>query len=366
MKRRLPEYMVPGALVFMEQLPLTANGKLDRKALPAPETVESGAGYVAPRTPVEEILCGIWQQVLRVPRVGVEDNFFELGAYSLLATQVISRVRDVLRRELPLRVLFEAPTVSGLAQQLQQLQQEGVESRPLVAVSRQQRLPLSFAQQRLWFFDQLIAAAGAVAMPVVDLTGLPREVAEQRAHALAEAEEQCGFDLAGGPLLRARLLRLGGEEHVLLLSLHHVVSDGWSVGILVGEFSALYEAYRQGLPSPLPELPVQYADFAVWQRQWLSGAVLEQQLSYWRRQLAGLPTLELPSDYPRPALASHRGQVLSWSLPAELSERLRALSRQEGGDAVHDPVGGLSVAAGPLRWTKRCGGGHRCGQPQPQ
>ncbi|MGK3959181.1 non-ribosomal peptide synthase/polyketide synthase [Sorangium sp. So ce118] len=378
---KLPEYMVPAAFVELSALPLTPNGKVDRKALPAPDQAQTGQGstFVAPRTPVEEVLAGIWAEVLHLERVSVRDSFFDLGGHSLLATQVLGRLRPVFGVDVPLRALFDAPTVAGLATHLEAALGQGALSTapPLVPVPREGALPLSFAQQRLWFLDRLepdsafynvpavvrlsgrldvgalarslqevvrrhealrtvfpttlggeahqaIASAFEVSLPIVD-------VQEPEVRRRAEEEAQVPFDLAKGPLLRTTLLRLGEQEHVLLLTLHHIVSDGWSLGVLVRELGALYEAFSKGLPSPLPALPIQYVDYAVWQRAWLSGEVLEAQLAYWRQQLSGAPpALELPTDRPRPAVHTYRGAILPVALPRELSTALAALSRREG------------------------------------
>ncbi len=383
LRQRLPEYMVPSVIVSLAELPLTPNGKVDRKALPAVRA--EAREYVGPRNAVEEVLSGIWVVVLKQEQVSVHDNFFELGGHSLLATQLISRVRESFAVELPLRELFAHPTVAGLAEQVETALRDGVKvtAPPLVRVSREQQLPLSHAQERLWFLDQLepgsvayniprairltgrldvealartlnevvrrhevlrtrfvavngeavqvISSTAYVEMPVIDLSELPAEQQEAKARELAAAEAQQPFDLSEGPLLRVQLLQFGAEDHVVLFTLHHIVSDGWSTGILVREVGALYEAYIEGHESPLPELEVQYADYAVWQREWLQGEVLEQQLSYWRQQLgAELPVLQLPTDRPRPPVQSYRGQVVNFSLPAELTAELKKLSNAEG------------------------------------
>ncbi|HEX8354800.1 MAG TPA: amino acid adenylation domain-containing protein, partial [Pyrinomonadaceae bacterium] len=385
--RTLPEYMLPSAFVLLERLPRTPNGKVDRKALPAPEQAraESAGDYVAPRTPTEEIVAGIWAQVLRAERVGVDDNFFELGGHSLLATQVISRIRQVFRVEVGLRSLFKDATVAGLSKAVEVAQAagRGVEAPPLRPVARDGELPLSFAQQRLWFLDQLegggvaynipvavrllgeldaaalsaalgevvrrhevlrttfsagegqpaqvVAPASEVPLPSLDLTALPAARREAEASRLAALEARRPFDLARGPLLRATLLRLGEREHVALLNTHHIVSDGWSRGVLVGELGKLYDAFSRREPSPLAELPIQYADYAVWQREWLQGDVLEEQLSYWKGRLEGLPAvIDLPTDRPRPPVQTSNGATHSFALPAQLSERLRALCLEEG------------------------------------
>jgi amino acid adenylation domain-containing protein len=380
---RLPAYMVPSAFVPLAAFPLTPNGKVDRKALPAP--VGAGEGFVAPRSAVEEVLAGIWAEVLGVGRVGLHDNFFDRGGHSLLATRVVSRLRSVFGVELPLRVLFERPTVETLAAAVEEARKGGgsAAAPPLVPVPREGALPLSFSQQRLWFIDQLepgsplynvpgalrvegpldsrvltlclgeivrrhealrtvfpavegsplqvIEPAEPFPLPVVDLTGLAESAREAMARSLLRDEAVRPFDLACGPLLRGLLVRLAADDHAVALTLHHIVSDGWSLGILVRELTALYPALAAGRPSPLPELPVQYADFAVWQRSWLCGEILEQEIAFWRQQLAGLPPLlELPTDRPRPAVQSYRGAQRPVWLPAELTRQAEALARREG------------------------------------
>ncbi|HEX2093748.1 MAG TPA: condensation domain-containing protein, partial [Longimicrobiaceae bacterium] len=379
---RLPEYMVPSAFVVLDSLPLNANGKLDRRALPAPE-LSAGEGYVAPRTPTEELLCAIWSEVLGAERVGVEESFFTLGGHSLLAMRVVSGVRRSLGVEVPLRALFEAPTVAVLAGRVDALLRAGGAA-ALPAIERAPRggrLPLSFAQQRLWLVDrlepesaaynmpfalrlrgaldggalrrsldalvrrhetlrtvfaehegapvQVIHPVGSVTLETVDLRGAPDAGAE--AERLAEAEALRPFDLAGGPLLRSTLLRLGEDDHVLLFTLHHIVSDGWSTGVLVREVSALYGALTRGEEPALPELPVQYADFASWQRKWLAGEVLDAQLEYWKERLAGAPPLlEIPTDRPRTAGLGAVAGSHEFVLPAGLTRELRSLARREG------------------------------------
>ncbi len=385
LRARLPDYMMPAAFVTLEAMPLTVNGKVDRKALPAPERVGGESSYVAPRTPTEEVLAGIWAEVLGVEQVGAEDHFFDLGGHSLLATQVMSRLRGAFGVEMPLRELFMAPRLADLAARIEAARPAGTQpiAPPLVPAPREGVLPLSFAQRRLWFIDQLepgsplynipaalriegpldaavlarclgevvrrhealrtvfaapqgtpvqvIQPAGPFALAVVDLSGLPAEEREARAVALAAEEAGRPFDLSRGPLLRASLLRLGERDHVVALTLHHIASDGWSMGILVREIAALYPAFAAGRPSPLPELPVQYADFAVWQSSWLRGEVLEGEIAWWRGQLAGLPPLlELPTDRPRPAAQSHLGAVRPVRLSAGLTRDLEALARREG------------------------------------
>jgi amino acid adenylation domain-containing protein len=387
LKRSLPDYMVPAAFVLLRELPLTPNGKIDRRALAALPLYTEGAettGSRAPRNYVEEVLAGIWSDVFG-QAVGVTDNFFDLGGHSLLATRVVSRVREAFGIELPVRRLFERPTLAGLAESVEAALDVGgaLEAPTIEPAPRTGPLPLSFSQRRLWFLDQLdpgsavynipyplrlegrldpqilqsafaevvrrhealrttfpgldgepyqaIAPAASFPLPVIDITGLPEALRSAEAAVLVESESRRPFDLGSGPLFRAMLLRLGPARHVLLLAMHHIVSDGWSLEILLRELAALYEACAAGRPSPLPELPVQYADFAVWQRRWLSGEALSRQLEHWRHQLAGAPAgLDLPTDFPRPAVQTFKGASHSAALPAELSAGIRAFCRREG------------------------------------
>ncbi|MCA1636706.1 MAG: condensation domain-containing protein, partial [Acidobacteria bacterium] len=387
LRERLPEFMVPSAFVPMDALPLTPNGKVDRKALPEPEGQE-GKGetdYAAPRTPTEEVLAGIWSEVLRIERVGVTDNFFDLGGHSLLATRLISRMQEAFHVDVPLSALFVDPTVRGLAERVEAALGAGLgmQSPPLKRSPRGGPMPLSFAQQRLWFLDQLepgsplyniplalrlkgrlhvsalgrsvneivrrhevlrtvfaetdgqpaqvILTAARVPLPVIDLGGLCEQAREAEVRRVAAAEARWRFDLSRGPLVRATLMRLSEEEHVVCFTMHHIVSDGWSLAVMTREVVLLYESFSSGDASPLAELPVQYADYAEWQRRWLTGDVLEEQLSYWKRQLAGAPpVLELPADRPRPAVQSFRGATENVRLSKEVSEELKRLSRREG------------------------------------
>ncbi|HYO56343.1 non-ribosomal peptide synthetase [Archangium sp.] len=382
---KLPEYMVPSAFVVLEKLPLTPNGKVDRKALPAPALREVMA-FVAPRTPGEELVAGIWAQLLGVPKVGRHDNFFALGGNSLMATQAASRLRNAFKVELPLRWLFDAPTVSALAQRVDSARREvdAPQALPPAPVRRDGALPLSFSQQRLWFQDQLapgdssfnVTLAVRVKGPleveslewslrelcrrheslrttfatvqgqpvqvispeprfqlgVVDLSGLGEQERETEVQRRADADAAQPFDLTKGPLMRVQLLRLAPREGVLLVALHHIVTDGWSMSLFFKELGTLYEAHSRGRPSPLPELPIQYVDYAVWQRGWLSGEVLEAQLAYWRKQLAGAPAvLELPTDHPRPAFRSTRGAIaVGPTFPPALIQALRGVAQKEG------------------------------------
>ena len=386
LKDKLPEHMVPAFFVMLDSLPLSSNGKVDRRALPPLVETQPGPDrvFAGSRTPTEEILVDIWSQVLGVERVSIYDDFFDLGGHSLLATQVVSRIRETFQVEMPLRRLFETPTVAGLAEGLELSRRDGQSSQltPILPVPRDRDLPLSFAQQRLWFIDQLdpgnsvynfpvavrlkgplnlraleqslneivrrhealrttfsmvdgqptqvIAPVLAITLPVIDLSELPEAERENEVRRLIVEEARCPFDLARGPLVRASVLQLSSEEQVGLLTMHHIVTDGWSAGILIREIAALYQAYCAGIPSPLAELPIQYADFAHWQREWLQGAVLQRQLDYWKHQLEGAPPLlELPEDHPRPAVQTFRGGHQSLLLPKSLGSALSALSRNE-------------------------------------
>ncbi|HST63408.1 MAG TPA: amino acid adenylation domain-containing protein, partial [Longimicrobium sp.] len=382
---RLPEYMVPAAYVWMETYPLTPNGKLDRNAFPPPtDDAYAAREYEAPAGETEQGVAAIWAEVLGAERMGRRDHFFDRGGHSLLATRVVSRIRELFGVELPLSALFEGPTVAELAGRVEEVRRagQGAALPPLVPVAREAPLPLSFAQERLWFLHQmdpggtgyngpwpsrlrgcLDASAleralgelvrrhealrttfrpgeqGAVqvihppapaCLPVLDLTGLTPEAREDEARRLAREDADRPFDLERGPLLRTTLLRLAGEERVLLLTMHHIVSDGWSMDVLFRELLTLYEAFSvRSDESPLPPLAVQYADFAVWQRGWLRGEVLRRQIDWWRERLGGAPpALELPTDRPRPAVASSRGAAHGFRLPSEITRGLRSLARR--------------------------------------
>ncbi|HXM48142.1 MAG TPA: amino acid adenylation domain-containing protein [Pyrinomonadaceae bacterium] len=388
MSEKLPEYMLPAAFVLLEELPLTPNGKVNRRALITGTQNRAGldTSYEPPHTPVEELLVSIWREVLNVERVGVNDNFFELGGHSLLATQLVSRIRVVFEVDVELPRLFESPTVAGLGWWLTYALQaaRGVAAPPIVPAARERELPLSFSQQRLWFLNELetnssfynipaavrlegelnvvaleqtlseivrrheilrttyasvnghavqvIGDVGEVRLPVLDLSGLSEDTRALEASSVARLEARQLFDLSQGPMLRAHLIKLSTNEHVVLLTMHHIVSDAWSMSVLIREVSTLYQKHSNGcVGAGVPDLPIQYADYAIWQRQWLQGDVLERQLSYWRKRLGGdLPVLALPTDRVRPALQSYQGAHLSFELPVEISLRLKRMSQQEG------------------------------------
>ncbi|MGA9377367.1 MAG: amino acid adenylation domain-containing protein, partial [Phormidium sp.] len=386
LKIKLPEYMVPSAFVVLETFPLTPNGKVDRRALPIPDFhLELQDKYIAPRTPIEEILAYSWEQILNLKRVGIHDNFFALGGNSLLATQLMSRIRSHLQLELPLRSLFEAPTIVELAALIQRLQQNNLQliSPPIIKRENNNNLPLSFAQKRLWFIDQFEPNSTLYNIPialhlvgtidvdaleksfqeiiqrhealrtnflnfagqstqiihnetnwkllVVDLQHLSTTEQEIALQELIQLQTTQSFDLAKESLIRSSLVVLSQTEQVLLICVHHIVSDGWSMGVFVSELTALYNAYLQGQPSNLTPLPIQYADFAIWQREWLQGEVLEHQLSYWQQQLAEAPALlALPTDRSRKATQTFVGANQEFALSVELTEKISQISQSQG------------------------------------
>ncbi|ALZ32048.1 non-ribosomal peptide synthetase [Pseudomonas aeruginosa] len=373
LKRHLPDYMVPAHLMLLERMPLTVNGKLDRQALPQPDASLSQQAYRAPGSELEQRIAAIWAEILGVERVGLDDNFFELGGHSLLATRVISRVRQEQQLDASLKALFERPVLEAFAQGLERTT-DAVSTIPLA--DRQQPLALSFAQERQWFLWQLEPESAAYHIPSalrlrgrLDVDALQRSfdslVARhetlrtrfrleggrsyqqvQPAVSVSIEREQFGeeglieriqaivvqpFDLERGPLLRVNLLQLAEDDHVLVLVQHHIVSDGWSMQVMVEELVQLYAGYSQGLDVVLPALPIQYADYALWQRSWMEAGERERQLAYWTGLLGGeQPVLELPFDRPRPARQSHRGAQLGFELSRELVEAVRALAQREG------------------------------------
>jgi amino acid adenylation domain-containing protein len=383
---QLPEYMVPTAYILLAAMPLTPNGKVDRRALPMPDAapLELESIVDAPRTPVEEALVDIWQHVMGRVQIGIHANFFEMGGHSLMATQIVSRVRQVFKIELPLRSLFETPTVAGLAEQIETALQgeRSSQTPPLLPVGRDQSLPLSFSQERMWFIHQLqpdssaynmgaltrfaghldlaalehsfaeiarrhedlrttfatvdgqpvqvIAAEQTWRVNLIDLQGLPETDRENEALRLVRAEARQPFDLERGPLLRLTLYCLGQDVHLLFAAMHHIISDAWSMGILSRELMTLYNVSVAGQPVTLPALEIQYADFAAWQRQRMTGETLANQIAYWRSKLAGVAVLDLPTDRPRPVIQSQHGALQSLDLPAPLLEGLHRLNQKKG------------------------------------
>jgi non-ribosomal peptide synthetase component F/acyl carrier protein len=388
LRPRLPVYMLPSTLIVIDSLPLLPNGKVDRDALAAARLVdqESNGHAIAPRTLIEESLAGIWTQILGTNRsLTLQDNFFELGGHSLLATRLVSRVREVFEVDFPLGQLFDSPTVATMAEGIETLLRAGSKTLlpPIERVARDGELLLSFAQQRLWFMHhldpdttfynlptavrihgkldrdalarsineivhrhevlrttftqvngtptQIIIPRQEIEVTDIDLSRYPERQREAEAHRIAAEDSKQTFDLAQGPLLRATLIKLGEEDHVFVITLHHIVFDNWSTGILIRELCALYGSFSSNVPVDLPELPIQYADFAAWQRAHLQGELLERQLSYWRERLSGqLPVLKLPTDYSRPLNPSFQSLNQSVLLSEELSSSLRSLSNHEG------------------------------------
>jgi amino acid adenylation domain-containing protein len=382
MGEALPAYMRPAAYVVLDQLPRTATGKLDRRALPAP--AEARSGIAGPRSPLEESLRAVFADLLAAPQVGIHDSFFDLGGHSLLATRLVSRIRATFHVELPLLRVFETPTVAGIAGWLADRLQQGEDAVP--RIERRAHggavVPASFAQRRLWFLDrtqttgfaygmpsnlrlrgalrvraleatlnrivarhealrtalrdqegelvQVVQPPAELPLPLIDLRALPAGARRREERRLVEAEARLPFDLGRGQM--ARFLLLAGEaaSHLLLMTFHHVAADGWSLGVLVNELGALYSAFAAGRPDPLPEPAIQYADFALWQHEWLGSPSYLRQLDYWRNRLRGLPELELPADRPRPEVTTCRGAGHAFALPAAAVERLNALNREHG------------------------------------
>ena len=382
----LPDYMVPSVIVALPKMPLNANGKIDRQALPKLEDVRAAAKEsVAPRTPSEEVVASIWEEVLKRDGLGVEDNFFEIGGHSLLATQIASRLREHFKTPVPVRAIFESPSIAALAKRMDSARREeqGMVPPPITPVPRNGGVPLSFAQERLWVLDQIepnnplyniprtlrmrgplrtdvlekaineivrrhesqrtsfaikdgdpiqvIAPALTIPMTIQDLTSFPEGSREAEARRLAVEEAICPFDLSTAPLVRAHLFRLAEGDHVLQLTMHHIISDAWSAGIFLQELGVLYEAFCAGGSSPLPELTVQYADYAVQERLWLRGDALERQLAFWRERLKGVPAvLELPLDHQRPTTRTFAGACEMLHIPTDRVNALKDLARQEG------------------------------------
>jgi amino acid adenylation domain-containing protein len=385
LKPRLPDYMVPAAFVPLETLPLTENGKIDRESLPPPgESANVAAECQPPRNPTEQIIAAVWAEVLVLDRVSVFDDFFALGGHSLLATQLASRLRNAFGIDVPLRALFESPTIAGQAETIEALRRSGgaLDTPTIEPSPRDGAVPASFAQQALWFLDQLdpgrptfnVSAAVRVQgdldvdaldhafseivrrhdvlrasfaavdgelvqrtdsapvarMEVLDLRNRDREKCTRQLERVAIESARRPFDLARGPLVRAIVVRLLENESAVLLTMHHIITDGWSFGVAAAELATLYEAFHAGLPSPLPDLRIQYADFARWQRAWLRGKTLEKLVAHWSTALANVPALELPTDRPRPAIRSARGGIRFFVIEPGLTTQIHSLARAEG------------------------------------
>lgn len=386
LKHRLPSYMLPSSFVLMDCLPLNPNGKVELRALPAPESGNSSlaSSFTAARDPIEEMLSAIWSQVLFIDQIDVFDDFFDLGGHSLLVTQLAARIRTMFGLELPLQTFFSCATIAEQAVALKEAMrsQQRLETRPPAAVSREQDIPLSFTQQRQWFLHQLdpdsslytisggvrlsgplqigvleqslqevvrrheilrttfaikgerlvqlISPRGTLPLNVMDLQEQPADTQEAEIMRLAAREHHRSFDLSHGPLLHATLLRLAEDGHVFFLTGHHIIFDGWSVEILLRELAVCYTACNAGMPVHLPELDIQYADFAFWQRSLLQGERLERLLAYWKLQLANLPMLTLPADHPHPPERTFHAATVPIRLSSEQTVALKNLSREEG------------------------------------
>ena len=379
LSKKLPAYMIPTTFISLDALPLTANGKVNRKGLPDPqEAILKQRTFVAPRTPTEELLASLWASLLGLEQVGSEDNFFEIGGHSLLAMQMQMQVQSVFGIEPPIKLLFEAPTLAEFASRFEHFQKSAQPLAPIPVVERRHALSLSFAQERLWFLDQLIPDSPlyniptslrvdgilsvsaleyaltqllqrhetlrsrfiiegtqpvqvidvptAVQLPLLDLSLCDPTEQRTTVEQLTQAEARRPFNLETGPLWRMQLLRLAETQHILLLTMHHIISDGWSQDILLRELSICYDAHLTGKAPMLPTLPIQYADYTIWQRQRLSGSLLDIQLAYWRTQLAGIPALQLPTDHPRGPLQTYNGAVHIVPLSPDLSAQLNTLS----------------------------------------
>ncbi|MDZ8189167.1 MAG: amino acid adenylation domain-containing protein [Nostoc sp. ChiSLP02] len=387
LKQQLPDYMIPAAFVVLECFPLTNNGKVDYRALPAPNYTSVRSNYVAPQNPTEKVIADIWSQVLKVDNIGIDDNFFELGGHSLLATQVLSRIRQAFNQEIPIHLLFEFPTIVEFSKHIGITKTNNNNNLliPLIEPRQQLEIPLSFAQQRLWFLDQLqpnntaynlvyslkiqgllnipileksiadiierhellrtnfIVIDGqaiqtinnnwknSFSLPVINLQWLSDDRLKIEVATIAKQEVETSFNLAKDTLFRVRLLQLSAEKFILIFNIHHIIFDGWSFGILFAELNAIYTAYCEGLTSPLTKLSIQYADFSLWQRKWLTDRSLESQFNYWKQQLSGiLPILELPIDRPRPRVQTYTGTTKTFVLSPELTASITSFSQKEG------------------------------------
>ena len=379
----LPEYMVPALLMRLDAMPLSPSGKLDRRALPEP--VWQVCEHVEPETALQQQIAAIWREVLGLPSIGLRDDFFALGGHSLLATQIISRTRHACDVELPLRTLFEASELGAFAEQVGLIQASGQRNQQtaIAKVDRSQPVPLSYSQQRMWFLWQMepdspaynvggmarlrgvldvgrfeaalqalimrhetlrttfpsvdgvayqkVSPQTGLRMDWQDFSALSETERQPRLQQLADHEAHTPFNLETGPLLRACLVKAGEQEHYLVLTLHHIVTEGWAMDIFARELSALYEAFIDERDSPLAPLPVQYLDYSVWQRQWLESGERQRQLDYWTAQLGNEhPLLELPGDRPRPPVQSHQGELYRFDLSDDLAARVRAFNAERG------------------------------------
>ncbi|MBG9798758.1 non-ribosomal peptide synthetase [Brevibacillus laterosporus] len=386
-EKKIPMHMIPATFIYLDHLPVTPNGKVDRKALPAPflEREEGNTPFIEPVTDTEIILSEFWKEILGIGRISIIDDFFNSGGHSLLATQLLSRIYHAFHIEISLRTFFENPTIQAMGKQIDHIISSGEQSVsvPLVPVSRDDDLVLSYTQQGVWFIEQLepgsatynvpvantlkgslnidaleravneiirrheilrtsfISKDGkpyqlshpfqSIRIPLIEMSDVPAPERHQRIIDMANEDANRSFDLTKCPLVRFILFKKDEESYVFYYTMHHLIMDGWSLQIFTHELSVLYEAFSQGKPSPLPEMQLQYADFAAWQRKWLDGKVMNQQLAYWKKQLAGnLPVLQLPIDRTRPSVASGAGQRDTLVMPKELVNKLHVLCKRQG------------------------------------
>ncbi|MCC6499597.1 MAG: amino acid adenylation domain-containing protein [Anaerolineales bacterium] len=382
LQQLLPPYMLPASYILVDAIPLTSNGKINRRALPDPDFQSGQDFYIAPQSQLQELLVGIWSDVLHLEKVGIHESFFDLGGHSLLATQIMSRIRQVTRVDLPLRVLFEFPTVAGLSAQVEALKdQDEFDIPPLKPMTRDGYPRLSFSQERMWFVQQLVPETTAynitgnvsikgrlnpqaleqafnmvidrheilrtifdivddepvqviktsshLSMPVINLEAVSDLERTARLDELLTSAAKEPFNLVHGPLIRAFIVRLSDDEHILSIAMHHIISDQWSMGVFSREVASIYNSLTNRLPLDLPDLPLQYADYSLWQRSWLQGEQLNARLAYWRKQLDGITALDLPTDHPRPAMQSFNGAMERIDLPESLIESVNNLCRQE-------------------------------------
>ncbi|MGH9760128.1 MAG: condensation domain-containing protein, partial [Blastocatellia bacterium] len=400
LSERLPDYMVPSEVVVLESLPRNSNGKVDRKSLRrrSGDRPDLSAGFAGPVSPDEELIAGIFSQLLGRDRVGVTENFFDIGGHSLRATQAVSAIRNIFGIEIPLTDFFAAPTSSALSRKVAAARAEGAGAAlpNIQPASRGGELaPLSFAQQRLWFIDQLspgtavynlplaIRMKGNVSLPALtqamsevvrrhetlrtsftdrdgphqfvhsysqvnpllgELSGLHGNDLDTEARRLSSVERERPFDLDRGPLVRFTVLPLDDQEYALLITMHHIISDGWSVTVLLDEISRINEAFSSGDPSPLSELEIQYADYCCWQRDWVDADTIDRQASFWKERLGECPVVvEIPTDRPRPPIPSYAGATLPVTIPGTIASAVKELARSQGATVFMVLLGGFQA-----------------------
>jgi len=385
---RTPDYMIPSAFIRMDQFPLTPNGKIDRKCLPEPDQGEIQKSleldYIAPRNPTEKIIAGIWSEILAIEKIGIKHNFFLLGGHSLLATQVISRIKTELKVNLPLRFIFEKPTVSDLTSEVEKIKltSNGQEEEKMVPRAIQENIPLSFAQERLWFLDQIepnspfynmpesyrikgiidlniletcfndiiirheslrtffisedgnpyqsIQDSYKLEIPLIDLSNLPLTERDEESKVIIEEESKTPIPISKVPLFRIKIIKYDENDHIFLMTIHHIISDDWSTKVIIKELTALYQSYQQRTKLIIPPLKIQYADYSIWQREWLKDERLQTHIDYWKNQLTGIPTLlELPTDHSRPNVQTFNGDYITFNIPSSVTSSIASISSEE-------------------------------------